>query len=133
VVVFNGITVVDTTRAIRVLETSHPPTYYLPQEDFAPGTLVPAEGTSYCEWKGIAVYWTVRAGDREAEKAGWSYPSPTPGFTDVADHVALYCSMMDRCEVGGEVAQAQPGGFYGGWVTSWVKGPFKGDPQTLGW
>ena len=133
VVTVSGVTVVDTTDALRVLETSHPPTYYLPPGDFADGVLVPASGTSYCEWKGVARYWTVVAGGRTIERVGWSYPHPTEGFTDLADHVALYCSAMDRCEVGGEAAAAQPGGFYGGWVNSWVKGPFKGDPQTLGW
>ncbi len=133
VVVLGGVTVVDTTQALRVLETSHPPTYYLPPGDFTAGTLVAATGTSYCEWKGVARYWSVRAGGREAVRAGWSYPQPTPGYADLVDHVALYCAAMDRCEVGDEPARPQPGGFYGGWVTSWVKGPYKGDPQTLGW
>lgn len=133
VVVFNGVTVVDTDRALRVLETSHPPTYYLPAGEFVAGSLVPAEGTSYCEWKGVARFWTVRAGDREAPRAAWSYPQPSGPYAALADHVALYCSAMDRCEVGGERAEPQPGEFYGGWVTSWVKGPFKGDPGTLGW
>jgi uncharacterized protein (DUF427 family) len=116
ILVFNGVTVVDTKRALRVLETSHPPTYYLPPDDFAPGSLVAAPGASYCEWKGIA-----------------RYPSPTPSYAALADHVAVYCSTMDSCTVGGEAALPQPGGFYGGWVNSWIKGPFKGDPQTLGW
>jgi uncharacterized protein (DUF427 family) len=133
VVVFNDVTVVDTTRALRVLETSHPPTYYLPPDDFAAGSLVAASGSSYCEWKGVARYWSIQADGRRAEGAGWSYASPTPGYAEVADYVALYCSAMQSCEVGGEPALPQPGGFYGGWVTSWVKGPFKGDPQTLGW
>jgi uncharacterized protein (DUF427 family) len=133
VVVYNGLPVVDTTRALRVLETSHPPTYYLPPEDFAPGALVPAAGTSYCEWKGVARAWSVCSGGREATRAGWSYSNPTPAYSALTDYVALYCSAMDRCEVGGDPASPQPGGFYGGWVNSWVKGPFKGDPQTLGW
>ena len=132
-VVFNGVTVVDTTRALRVLETSHPPTYYLPPDDFAPGSLVPATGTSYCEWKGVARSWSVRAGDREAERAGWSYPRPSAPYAALTDYIALYSSAMDSCEVGGDLARPQPGGFYGGWVNSWVKGPFKGDPETLGW
>jgi uncharacterized protein (DUF427 family) len=133
VVVLNGVTVADTTAALRVLETSHPPTYYLPPGDFAPGALVAAPGGSFCEWKGSARYWTVRAGGKAAVGVGWSYPDPTPGFAALRDHVALYCAAMDRCEVGGEVATPQPGGFYGGWVTSWVTGPFKGEPGTLGW
>jgi uncharacterized protein (DUF427 family) len=133
VVVLGGETIAETDRALRVLETSHPPTYYLPPDAFVPGALVPAPGTSFCEWKGSARYWTLRGGGVEAAAAGWSYPSPTAGFAALADHVALYCAAVDRCEVGGEVATAQPGGFYGGWVTSWVVGPFKGEPGTLGW
>jgi uncharacterized protein (DUF427 family) len=133
VVVYNGITVIDTTRALRVLETSHPPTYYLPPEDFTPDTLIPAGGTSYCEWKGVARSWSVRAGGREADRAGWSYAHPSAPYAALTDYIALYCSAMDRCEVDGDRAWPQPGGFYGGWVNSWIKGPFKGDPETLGW
>jgi uncharacterized protein (DUF427 family) len=137
-VVLGGVTVADTTAALRVLETSHPPTYYLPPGDFAPGSLEPAGGASYCEWKGEARYWTVVGGTvggetQRREAAAWSYPRPGAPFAALADHVALYCGAMDRCEVGGEVARPQPGGFYGGWVTSWVVGPFKGDPGTMGW
>ncbi|MGH8916859.1 MAG: DUF427 domain-containing protein, partial [Actinomycetes bacterium] len=80
-----------------------------------------------------ARYWDVRGGDQLARSAGWSYPDPTAGFVDLADHVAVYCAAMDRCLVGGEEATPQPGGFYGGWVTSWVVGPFKGAPGTMGW
>jgi uncharacterized protein (DUF427 family) len=133
VVVFNGVTVVETHRALRVLETSHPPTYYLPPDDFAPGTLVAAPGASYCEWKGVARYWSLRANGRLGERVGWSYDAPAPPYADLAGHVALYAAAMDSCLVGGQPATPQPGSFYGGWVTSWIKGPFKGDPQTLGW
>lgn len=132
-VVLGGVTVADTLGALRVLETSHPPTYYLPPADIDPACLEPAPGSSYCEWKGLARYWTVGAGGRRAEAAAWCYPSPTAEFAELADHVAFYCAAMDRCEVGGEAAEAQPGGFYGGWVTSWVVGPFKGRPGSLGW
>lgn len=132
-VTLGGVTVADTSSALRMLETSHPPTYYLPPDAFEPGVLVAAVGSSYCEWKGEARYWTVRAGGREASRAGWSYPAPTPAYVALADYVALYCAAMDRCEIAGEVARPQPGGFYGGWVTSWVTGPFKGEPGTLGW
>ena len=128
-----GVLVADTTAALRVLETSHPPTYYLPPADIDPACLVPAPGRSLCEWKGAARYWTVVAGGRREEAAAWSYPAPTADFADLADHVAFYCARMDRCTVGGEVAEPQPGGFYGGWVTSWVAGPFKGAPGTAGW
>ncbi len=132
-VVLGGVTVADTTAAYRVLETSHPPTYYLPPGDFGPGALMPVGGTSFCEWKGSARYWDVHGGDRVARSAAWSYPDPTSGFVALRDHVAVYCAAMDRCTVGDEEAEAQPGGFYGGWVTSWVLGPFKGEPGTMSW
>lgn len=132
-VVLGGVTVADTTAALRVLETSHPPTYYLPPSDVDPGCLQAAPGRSVCEWKGTARYWTVVAAGREAPAAAWAYPHPAPPYEAMADHVAFYCAQMDRCEVGGELALPQPGGFYGGWVTSWVVGPFKGSAGTAGW
>jgi uncharacterized protein (DUF427 family) len=134
VVQFGGRTIVDTTRGCRVLETSHPPTYYVPREDVAPGVLERVAGRrSFCEWKGIATYWTVRVGDRVAEAAAWSYEDPTPGFADIAGCVSFYASRMDACLVDGERVQAQAGDFYGGWITSDVVGPFKGGPGTAGW
>lgn len=132
-IVLGGVTVADTTAAFRVLETSHPPTYYLPKDAFLPGVLSPAPGRSVCEWKGPATYWTLSAGGRVAEAAGWSYERPTPPFRDLAGHVAVYAGRMDECRVDGEVVTPQPGGFYGGWITSDVVGPFKGEPGTLGW
>lgn len=134
VVRFGGRTIVDTTRGRRVLETSHPPTYYVPREDVAPGVLERVAGRrSFCEWKGVATYWTVRVGDRVAEAAAWSYEDPTPGFADIAGCVSFYASRMDACLVDGERVQAQAGDFYGGWITSDVVGPFKGGPGTAGW
>ena len=130
---FAGVVVADTHSAWRVLETSHPPTYYLPPEDVDFDCLEPAAGGSFCEWKGLARYWSVRAGGRSAPGAAWSYPNPTEQYQPIRDHVAFYCAAMDRCEVGDETATPQPGGFYGGWVTSWVVGPFKGEPSTMGW
>lgn len=132
-VVLGGVTVADTLGGLRVLETSHPPTYYLPPRDIDQDCLEPAPESSFCEWKGLARYWTVVAGGQRAERAAWYYPSPTAAFAELADHVAFYCAAMDRCSVGGEAALSQPGGFYGGWVTPWVVGPFKGGPGTLGW
>ncbi|MGZ4495414.1 MAG: DUF427 domain-containing protein [Nocardioides sp.] len=132
-VTLGGVVVARTTRALRVLETSHPPTYYLPAADFADGALRPAAGTSYCEWKGVASYLDVVAGDRVAPRAAWTYPEPTPAFAAIADHVALYPAAMDACTVDGEPVRPQPGGFYGGWITSRVVGPFKGEPGTLHW
>jgi uncharacterized protein (DUF427 family) len=132
-VVLGGEVVARTTSALRVLETSHPPTYYLPVADFAAGALVPAEGSSVCEWKGRAAYLDVRGGGRVAARAAWHYPDPTPAFAVLREHVALYPGAMDECRVDGEVVRPQPGGFYGGWITSGVVGPFKGEPGTWGW
>ncbi|MBO6782065.1 MAG: DUF427 domain-containing protein [Alphaproteobacteria bacterium] len=132
-IVLGGETVADTTGGYRVLETSHPPVYYLPPADFLDGALEPAPGRSFCEFKGIAAYWDVVAGGRRAERAAWSYPDPTPAFAQIRDFVAVYASRMDACFVGDERVDAQEGDFYGGWITSRVVGPFKGAPGTLGW
>ena len=133
VVRLGGQVVVDTRDVVRVLETSHPPVYYLPIADFAPGALVPTAGGSFCEFKGSARYFDVRGGDAAAPKAAWTYPEPQGGFEVLADRVALYARPMDSCEVDGETVVPQPGGFYGGWITSSVAGPFKGVPGSLGW
>ena len=130
---FDGLVIVDTGDAWRVLETSHPPTYYLPRQDFRPDALAPAAGTSFCEWKGRAVYLDVVGPTRRAARAAWSYPDPTPAFREIAGHVAVYPAAMDACFVGDEQVRPQPGGFYGGWVTSWIAGPVKGEPGTEGW
>jgi uncharacterized protein (DUF427 family) len=132
-VIFAGAIIADTTRAWRVLETSHPPTYYIPPEDIRMEYLEVTTHTSFCEWKGAARYYTVRVEGQEAVDAAWAYPQPTPSFTAIRDHVAFYAGRMERCLVDGEEARPQPGGFYGGWVTSKVVGPFKGEPGTLGW
>ncbi len=132
-IVFAGITIAQTSAAYRVLETSHPPVYYLPPVAFLPGTLIPAPGGSFCEWKGRAVYWTIQAAGRSAAAAGWSYPDPTDRFLPIRDHVAVYAGKMDFCTVGDEVVTPQPGGFYGGWITSDLIGPFKGGPGSMGW
>jgi uncharacterized protein (DUF427 family) len=124
---------VETVRALRVLETSHPPVYYLPPDDVSTRYLVPRDHTSSCEWKGRAVYFDVRVGDRTAEAAAWAYPDPTSRFAELRDHVAFYAHQMDACYVGDERVQPQPGGFYGGWITSDVVGPFKGAPGSWGW
>ncbi len=132
-VVLGGVVVARSARALRVLETSHPPTYYLPAEDFLPGSLRPAAGTSWCEWKGRAGYLDVAGGDVLAERAGWTYPRPQPPYEALTGHVALYPGRMDRCTVDGETVRPQPGDFYGGWITSRVAGPFKGEPGTRFW
>ena len=133
VVRLGGVIVADTRAALRVLETSHPPAYYLPRSAFPDTALIPAAGSSMCEYKGRAAYLDVRGGDVIAPRAAWTYPSPLPGFEALTDHVAVYPAAMDSCEVDGERVTPQEGGFYGGWITSRVVGPFKGAPGTLGW
>lgn len=123
----------DSGRTVRTLETSHPPSYYIPRDDIAPGILRRAEGSSFCEWKGAAAYWDVVADGIVLPRVGWSYPSPTPPFALLRDHVAFYAAPFDRCTVDGETVVPQPGGFYGGWITSKVAGPFKGVPGSRGW
>ena len=132
-VVLGGETIVDSTRSFRVLETFHPPSWYIPAEDFRPGTLVSAPGLSVCEWKGEARYFDLSAGGRRAVRAAWSYPDPTPAFAPIAGHVALYAGRVDACFVDEERVTPQEGGFYGGWITPGVEGPFKGAPGTEGW
>lgn len=132
-VVLADTTVADTRKGLRVLETSHPPVYYFPSADVAEEHLEPSAHRSFCEYKGLASYWSVRAGDRIELNAAWGYPSPSPGYEGLADHLAFYASRMDECWVDDERATPQPGGFYGGWVTSNVVGPFKGVPGSMGW
>lgn len=131
--VLGGATIADTTRAVRVLETSHPPTFYLPREDFADGALVAARGSSFCEWKGRAAYLDVVGGGVTAPGAAWYYPDPVPAFAALRDHVAVYPGRMEACFVGDERVRAQEGDFYGGWITAEIVGPFKGGPGTWGW
>lgn len=133
VVMFEGTTIAETTRALRILETSHPPTFYLPLDDVRRDLLRPADGSSFCEWKGAAAYVDVVVGDRVAREAGWSYPEPSPRYAALRDHVAFYAGRVDRCTVDGIEVTPQPGGFYGGWITPDVTGPFKGEPGTRGW
>ena len=128
-----GMQLVSTNNSVRVLETSHPPSYYLPMKDFAPGVLVPVEGQTYCEFKGAASYFDIVVGANRIPRAAWTYENPTKGFEDLAGKVALYASRVNECRVGDEVVQAQEGDFYGGWITSNIVGPFKGAPGTWGW
>jgi uncharacterized protein (DUF427 family) len=128
-----GQVVADTRAAVRTLETSHPPSYYVPLVDIAPGALRRAAGSSFCEWKGVAAYWDVVIAGTVLPSVGWSYADPTPAFAMLRDHVAFYAAPFDRCSVDGETATPQPGGFYGGWITSRVAGPFKGVPGSRFW
>jgi uncharacterized protein (DUF427 family) len=132
-VVLAGVTVADTTLGWRVLETSHPPTYYLPRRDIRAECLVPAAGRSWCEWKGRASHLDVVAGTRRAPGAAWCYLEPTDGFAAIAGHVAFHAALLDECWVDEERVVPQEGGFYGGWITSRVVGPFKGGPGSMGW
>lgn len=128
-----GVRIADTVEAVRVLETSHPPVYYLPIEAFVEGALTPAEGSTFCEFKGAAAYLDFHGGTRVARKAAWTYPQPAPGYEHLAKRVAVYAGDMDACTVGGERVTPQPGRFYGGWITSRIRGPFKGEPGSMGW
>ena len=133
VVTHRGVVLADTTASLRVLETSHPPTYYLPRSAFKEGVLRPGQGDSFCEWKGHASYLDLVVGDEVLPAVAWTYPTPSKGFEALLDHVALYPGRVERCTVDGEVVEPQPGHFYGGWITSRVTGPFKGAPGTSGW
>ena len=133
VIVLGGVEICETTTSWRLLETSHPPTYYLPRSAFRPGALVSAPGHSYCEWKGQASYLDVVGGDKVAPRSAWYYPQPAPVYAALRGHVAVYAAAMDYCVVDGERVEPQPGGFYGGWITSAVSGPFKGVPGSTGW
>jgi uncharacterized protein (DUF427 family) len=132
-VVHAGVTVTDGDRCLRVLETSHPPVYYVPRAELTDGLLVPGRGRSVCEYKGVATYWDLVVGDVRVPAAGWSYEDPAPGYADLAGAVAFYPGRVDECRVDGERVRAQPGDFYGGWITDDVAGPFKGEPGTSGW
>lgn len=130
---FGGVEIASSTQSLRVLETSHPPTFYLPIESFVPGVLQPVTGTTACEFKGVAHYFDVCQDGQRAQRAAWHYPQPRAGFEPLADHVAVMPGAMDACFVDGERVTAQDGDFYGGWITSTVVGPFKGAPGTWGW
>ena len=132
-IMFNGEVIADTRRAVRVLETSHPPVYYIPPEDIKQEYLQRTTQRTFCEFKGVAGYYTLRVGDQHVPDAAWFYEAPSHGYELIKDHVAFYPSKMDACLVDGEQVHAQPGDFYGGWITSDIVGPFKGDVGTRGW
>ncbi len=132
-VVFAGQLIAETKRACRVLETYHPPCYYIPREDVREEYLVASTRSSFCEFKGSASYWSVRVDDRVSRDAAWSYETPVPPFEPIRGYLAFYPSRVDECWVDDELVEAQPGDFYGGWITSWITGPIKGGPGTRGW
>jgi uncharacterized protein (DUF427 family) len=129
----DGREIASSERALRVCETAGAPVIYLPEEDIAPGSLEPSRGgNTYCEWKGVASYFDVVAGDRRIERAAWTYPSPSPGFERLAGHYSFYPALVE-CRLAGELVRPQPGGFYGGWITDEITGPIKGEPGSEGW
>jgi uncharacterized protein (DUF427 family) len=132
VIRWGDVEVARTRRAIRVLETAHPPSFYLPWDDIARRFLQPAAGTSFCEWKGPARYWTLVDGERRLARVAWSYPQPFAGAEALANCVAFYPQALD-CSVDGAAVRPQPGGFYGGWITPELTGPFKGEAGSEGW
>jgi uncharacterized protein (DUF427 family) len=128
-----GVVLAASARALRVIETSSPPVYYVPPDDVRRDLLEPTERTTFCEWKGEAHYWTVRVGERVVVDAAWSYPEPDKGFEAIRDFVAFFPGRVGACFVGEERVRAQPGGYYGGWITRDLVGPFKGEPGTERW
>lgn len=133
-IIHRGVTLADTVAGLRTLETSHPPTYYLPPGDIDMARLTAsAQRGSFCEWKGRAVYWDIAIDGEILFGTGWSYPDPTPAFAALKDHIAFYAAPFDEVLVGDERARPQPGGFYGGWITSDLAGPFKGIPGSQFW
>ena len=132
-VVLQGELLADTTDAWCVLETSHPPTYYLPPADIDMQYLREASGSSFCEWKGVASYYDLVCKERTFTRAAWTYHQPAAGFLELRGHISFYAHVMDACYVGEQRVIPQPGNFYGGWITPDVVGPFKGDPGTSGW
>ena len=132
-VIFNGKKIADTTQGYRVLETSHPPGYYLPPSDIKTSFLIPSPHHTYCEWKGEGFYFHLQVNGKKIENAAWYYTDPTAAFASIKNYVAFYPAKMDECRVNGELVIPQPGNFYGGWITQDIVGPFKGEPGTWGW
>jgi uncharacterized protein (DUF427 family) len=132
-IVVNDIIIADSCNTYRVLETSHPPAYYIPPQDIKIEYLQPTNHRSFCEWKGFANYYNLKVIDRQVANAAWYYAEPSANFAAIKNYVAFYPSKIDGCYVDGELAQAQPGDFYGGWITQDIVGPFKGDVGSWGW
>ena len=132
-VVFNGQTIAETSRAYRVLETSHPPVYYIPPADVRMEYLSSTNRSTFCEFKGAANYWTIRLAGRMSENFAWSYGQPAAGYEVIKNHLAFYPSKVDACYVDDELVQPQEGDYYGGWITPDIVGPFKGGSGTFSW
>lgn len=132
-IIFNDEIIAETNRAFRVLETSHPPVYYLSPNDVQMKFLMVNTNSSFCEWKGRAGYYDLRIGEKFVQNAAWFYPQPMKSFAEIENYLAFYPSKMDACYVNDELVQSQSGDFYGGWITSEIVGPFKGGAGTWGW
>jgi uncharacterized protein (DUF427 family) len=132
-VVVDGIDIANSANAVRVLETAGPPVYYVPPQDVRMDLLTPTDHRTFCEWKGQAAYFTLRMGERIIHNLAWTYPRPLPGYEQIRDRLAFYAGLVDEAWVGDERATPQPGRFYGGWITSKIVGPFKGEPGSSGW
>lgn len=131
--VVSGHVIAETHHPVRVLETHHPPVYYIPPQDVAMEFLVPSPHRSFCEYKGEARYYSLVVDGEVRKNVAWYYPDPSSGYEDLKDHVAFYAWTLDEATVDGEQVTPQPGHFYGGWITSELEGPFKGAPGTAGW
>jgi uncharacterized protein (DUF427 family) len=129
-VIYDGILIAETIHAIRVLETSHPPVYYIPRQDVRMEYLNSTPKTSTCEWKGMAVYYDVKGKNKENKNAAWSYPKPSAGYEAIRDYIAFYPKFMDACYVNGELVRPEPGEYYGGWVTHEIVGPFAAELKS---
>ena len=132
-VIYNGTLIADSNQAYRVLETSHPPCYYIPPSDIQMKHLTQTQQQTYCEFKGMANYYSLTVGDKSVPNTAWFYSQPSKGFEAIANYISFYASHMDACYVGDEKVQPQAGDFYGGWITSNIVGPFKGGAGTTGW
>ncbi|WP_245395646.1 DUF427 domain-containing protein [Anthocerotibacter panamensis] len=132
-IVFNDVVIADSRRTKRVLETSHPPVYYIPPEDVQMQYFTANVRQTFCEFKGVARYYDLTVHEKQVAHVAWYYPTPSPAFQSLAGYLAFYPSKVDACYVDEERVQPQPGDFYGGWITSDIVGPFKGSPGTMGW
>ncbi len=132
-IIFNNELIVDTHRSKRGLETSHPPTYYIPTDDIKMEYLIPSSHSTFCEWRGVARYYHLKVGDRQVDNVAWYYTEIVPAYEELLGHVSFYPRPMDACYVDDEKVEPQPGDFYAGWITSDIVGPFKGVPGSWGW
>lgn len=132
-IIFNDEVIVDSYGSKRVLETSHPPNYYIPIDDIKTEYLLPSQYSTFCEWKGRANYYHLKVGDRQVDSVAWSYTQISPAYEELLNHISFYPRPMDACYVGDEKVEPQAGTFYAGWITSDIVGPFKGEPGSWGW